>query len=49
MTVGSEYLLSADGMSMSATEAASGKRGAVLVSKAGAAVSGDTLLVRFRN
>lgn len=49
MTVGSEYLLSADGMSISTTEAASGKRGAVLVSKAGAAVSGDTLLVRFRN
>ena len=49
MTVGSEYLLSADGMSLSATEAASGKRGAVLVSKAGAEAVGDTLLVRFCN
>ncbi len=49
MAVGSEYLLSADGMSVGATEASSGKRGAVLVSKAGATASGDNILVRFPN
>lgn len=49
MTVGSEYLLSADGKAVSATAVTSGKRGATLVSKAGAHLAGDNLLVAFRN
>ena len=49
MTVGSEYLLGADGKSVSATAVSSGKRGATLLSKAGATHVGDNLLVAFRN
>lgn len=49
MTVGSEYLLSTDGKTVSATAVSSGKRGATLVSKAGATLAGDNLLVAFRN
>ena len=49
MTVGSEYLLSTDGKTVSATAVSSGKRGATLVSMAGAHLAGDNLLVAFRN
>lgn len=49
MTVGSEYLLSSDGKLVTATAVTSGKRGATLVSKAGAQIAGDNLLVAFRN
>ena len=49
MTVGSEYLLSADGKTVTATAVSSGKRGATLVSKVGAMAAGDNLLVAFRN
>ena len=48
MTVGTEYLLNADGTAVSATVAASGKRGALLVDKLGAKASGDKLCVAFR-
>lgn len=47
MKIGTEYLLGADSLSVSATAAASGKRGAVLVNAAGASAKGDNLLVRF--
>ncbi len=48
MTVGTEYLLSSNGKSVSTTAVSSGKRGALLVSKSGAENAGDTLLVRFK-
>ena len=49
MTLGTEYLLSADGDGLSATAATSGKRGATLIDKTGAHAAGDTVLVAFRN
>ena len=49
MTVGTEYQLSADGASLSATAVASGKRGATLVDKMGAVAAGDKVLVAFKN
>ena len=48
MTVGTEYLLSSDGERVSTTKASGTKRGATLISKDGASVDGDTVLVRFR-
>ena len=49
MEVGGEYLLSGDGMSVSATAVSSGTRGATLISKSGAHLVGDNLLVAFKN
>lgn len=46
---GKEYLISADGLSLSATAADSSKRGALLLSKRGATKAGDTVTVRFTN
>ena len=46
---GKEYLLSADGLSLSATAADSSKRGAKLFSKCGATKAGDVVTVRFAN
>ena len=48
MTVGTEYLLSADGTAISATAASGDKRGAVLIDKMGAKAIGDTVCVAFR-
>ncbi|MBE6655967.1 MAG: hypothetical protein E7609_03720 [Ruminococcaceae bacterium] len=48
MTVGTEYLLSADGTAVSATAVSGGKRGAQLVDKMGARAAGDSLCVAFR-
>ena len=48
MTVGTEYLLSADGTAISATAVSGDKRGALLVDKLGAHTAGDTVCVAFR-
>lgn len=48
MTVGTEYLLNADGTAVSATAAASGKRGACLIDTMGAKTAGDRIVVAFR-
>ncbi len=48
MTVGTEYLLSTDGDTLSATAASGDKRGAILVDKTGARAAGDAVCVAFR-
>lgn len=48
MTVGSEYLLSANGTAVSLTKATGDLRGALLLSKNGASKAGDEILVAFR-
>jgi hypothetical protein len=48
MKVGSEYLLSEDGKSITAAAASGGYRGATLMNKNGAKATGDSLLVSFR-
>lgn len=48
MTVGTEYLLSADGSALSATAVSGDKRGALLINKSGACKASDTVTVAFR-
>ncbi len=48
MTVGTEYLLNADGTAVSATAVSSGKRGATLVDTLAAKAAGDKVCVAFR-
>ena len=48
LSVGTEYLLSADGKALSGTAASGDKRGAYLINKAGAREIGDTVCVAFR-
>ena len=49
MKAETEYLVSDDGMTLTATAVTSGKRGATLVNAAGAYASGDTVIVSFKN
>ena len=48
MTVGTEYVLSADGSAVSASKVTGSLRGAVLLSKDGAKNAGDEVFVAFR-
>ena len=48
MKIGTEYLLSEDGKSVTATKVSGSLRGAVLLSKNGAKASGDEIFVSFR-
>ena len=48
MSVGGEYLLTADGTAVSATAVSGEKRGALLVDKSGAHAAGDRVCVAFR-
>ena len=48
MTVGTEYLISADGKSIMPSAATGSLAGAVLIDKSGAEKAGDKLLVAFR-
>ena len=47
MKIGNEYAIDGDGLTVSATAVASGKRGVILVSMTGASSAGDKLTVRF--
>ena len=48
MKIGTEYLLSTDGKSVTSTKASGSLRGAVLLSKNGAKATGDEIFVSFR-
>ena len=48
MSVGGEYLLTADGTAVSATAVSGDKRGALLVDKKGARAADDCVCVAFR-
>lgn len=48
MKIGTEYLLSADGKSITSTKVSGSIRGAVLLSKNGAKATGDEVFVSFR-
>ena len=48
MSIGTEYLLSEDGKSVTSTKVSGSLRGAVLLSKNGAKASGDEIFVSFR-
>ena len=48
MHIGTEYLLTADGKSVTSTKVSGSLRGAVLLSKNGAKKTGDEIFVSFR-